>query len=163
MIQPVSDVSLWVALAVLPVLLTTAIFDLRQMRIPNWLSWAGLAIFIATLPLLGFHDWAMRAAVGAAAFAVCFGLWAAGWLGGGDTKILPVTMLFVPVSLLPVYMYAFSAAMILGMIGIWLARQRFSHENAQWVSMQPGAAFPMGISIAASLPLAIVISYLASG
>ena len=158
MIAPLSSTSLLVAVAICPVLLMTALYDLRQMRIPNWLSWAGLAIFIVTLPVLGLQAWLMSAAVGAICFAVCFALFAVGWLGGGDAKILPVTMLFVPVSHLAVYMFAFSAAMILGMVGIWLARQRFAHENAAWVSMKPGAAFPMGISIAASLPLAVCVS-----
>lgn len=160
MIQPISETSLYVALAFLPILLTTAIFDLREMRIPNWLSWAGLAIFAATLPVLGLEAWFLRVVVGAAAFAVCFGLFAIGWLGGGDAKILPVTLLFVPLNILSLYMFAFSAAMLLGMVAIWLARQRFSHEDAIWVSMKPGAAFPMGISIAASLPLALAVCFI---
>ena len=160
MIQPISATSLYVALAFLPILMTTAIFDLREMRIPNWLSWAGLAIFTATLPVLGLEEWFLRAAVGAIAFAFCFGLFAIGWLGGGDAKILPVTLLFVPLNILSVYMFAFSAAMLIGMVAIWVARRRFSHENALWVSMKPGAAFPMGISIAASLPLALAVCLL---
>lgn len=155
MIAPLAATDLYVALTILPVLLLTAMFDLRQMRIPNWLSWTGLAIFAATLPVQGFEAWALSALVGAAAFAVCFALFAVGWLGGGDAKILPVTMLFVPFNQLALYMFAFSVAMIVGMVGIWVVRQFLAHENAAWVSMKPGAAFPMGISIAASLPLAL--------
>lgn len=158
MMQPLAPVDLYVALAFVPLLLITALFDLREMRIPNWLSWAGLAVFAATLPVLGIDAWFMRALVGLAAFVICFGLFAVNWLGGGDAKIFPVTMLFVPMSHIAIYMFSFSVAMIVGMIVIWLARQQFSHPQARWVSMKPGAAFPMGISIAASLPLALGVA-----
>lgn len=149
----VAQAEAWVALAFLPILAATAVCDLRHMRIPNRLSWVGVALFVASLPVLGADVWSLRVLAGAAAFAICFGLFAVGWLGGGDAKILPVTFLFVPTGLLPVYLFSFSAAMVLGMVGIWLARQRLSRPDASWVSMQPGAAFPMGISIAASLPM----------
>lgn len=146
----------WIVLAFLPILGATALYDLRQMRIPNFLSLAGLALFALCLPVLGFDDWMWRALTGFFTFVLCFGLFAAGWLGGGDAKILPVTVLFVPFGHIEVYMLSFSVSMILGMVGIWLVRQKLSHPDAQWVSMQPGAAFPMGISIAASLPIAII-------
>jgi prepilin peptidase CpaA len=115
-------------------------------------------LFVICLPVLGLNEWLARSALGAAAFAICFGLFAIGWLGGGDAKILPVTMLFVPISHLPLYLFAFSGCMLLGMIGIWLARQQFAHPQTTWVSMRPGAAFPMGISIAASLPATIALT-----
>lgn len=157
-----SSVDYWVAGAFLPILLATAFSDLREMRIPNRLSWAGLMIFAFCVPLLGVEAWSARILVALAAFSVCFGLFAVGWLGGGDAKILPVTFLFVPVSLLPLFLFSFCFAMILGMVAIWCARQRLSHPDAVWVSMQPGAAFPMGLSIAASLPLVLVASWLMS-
>ncbi len=152
----IPTVELWVAYTFLPILAVTAFFDLREMRIPNWLSWQGLALFAFCLPILGIDVWGVRALVGACAFAVCFGLYAMGWLGGGDAKIFPVTMLFVPISVLPLYMFSFSAAMCAGMIGIWCARSVYASPDSNWVSMKPGAAFPMGISIAGSLPLALL-------
>jgi prepilin peptidase CpaA len=158
MIAPVSNDDLFAAFAFFPVLLATGLFDLRQMRIPNWLSWAGLALFAVCLPVLGLDEWLARSAIGGAAFMICFGLFAIGWLGGGDAKILPVTMLFVPLSHLPLYLCAFSGCMLLGMIGVWLARQQFAHPDTTWVSMKPGAAFPMGISIAASLPATVALA-----
>ena len=152
------SIEFWIALAFLPILGATALYDLRQMRIPNFLSLAGLFLFVLCLRVLGVEAWLLRAATGFFVFILCFGLFAAGWLGGGDAKILPVTVLFVPLGHIELYMLSFSASMVLGMIGIWLVRQRLSHPEARWVSMQPGAAFPMGISIAASLPLALVAS-----
>ena len=144
----------------LPILAVTAFLDLRDMRIPNALSLAGLLLFAVSLPFIGFDEWMLRAMIGAIVFSLCFGLFAIGWFGGGDAKILPVTSLFVPAAMLQVFMMSFAFAMTLGMIGIWLARLQFSRADASWVSMQPGAGFPMGISIAASLPLTIVFAQL---
>lgn len=160
MIATLSTAELVVALIFLPVLMATGYSDLRNMRIPNMLSLIGLTIFACSLPFIGLDEWLMRAAVGASCFAICFALFAVGWLGGGDAKILPVTILFVPVRFLEVFMFSFAVAMLMGMLVIWCARRRYSHPRSLWVSMQPGAAFPMGISIATALPLAhIVILY----
>ena len=157
MIATMSEPELIATIFFLPVLIATGYSDLRNMRIPNMLSLIGLAIFACTLLLIGFDEWLMRACVGASCFAICFALFAVGWLGGGDAKILPVTILFVPVRFLEIYLLSFAVAMLLGMVAIWLARHLYSHPQALWVSMQPGAAFPMGISIATSLPLALLV------
>lgn len=146
----------WLACAFLPVLGATALYDLKQMRIPNSLSIIGVIFFAMAFPILGVEQWTLRALVGMCVFAVCFGLFAAGWFGGGDAKILPVTALFVPISLIEIYMLSFSFSMLLGMVMIWMARQLYSSPDATWVSMKPQAKFPMGISIAASLPVALL-------
>lgn len=162
MTGPIASADLWIACAFMPVLLVTAFFDLREMRIPNRLSWMGLAMFVCCLPVIGFEAWFVRVLIGFAAFAICFGLFSVGWLGGGDAKIFPVTILFVPATHITLFMFSFAAAMLLGMAAVWCARQFLSSPDAAWVSMQPGAAFPMGISIAASLPLALVTSLFVS-
>ena len=154
----ISTHELLAALLVTPVLAATAWSDLRRMIIPNRLSIIGLALFAASLPLLGMQSWLMHLGIGTIAFVICVGLFAAGWFGGGDAKILPVTMLFVPTALMPLYLYSFAASMLIGMVSIWAVRQRFAAPDAQWVSLQKGAAFPMGISIAAALPLTLVLA-----
>lgn len=154
----ISTHELLAALLVTPVLVATAWSDLRRMIIPNRLSFIGLALFAASLPLLGMQSWLMHLGIGAVAFIICVGLFAAGWFGGGDAKILPVTILFVPITLVPLYLYSFAASMLIGMVSIWAVRQRFAAPDAQWVSLQTGAAFPMGISIAAALPLTLVLA-----
>ena len=153
-----STVDLFVALIFLPILAITAYGDLRRMKIPNSLSLVGLTLFVFCLPFLGFETWLLRATVAAIAFGICFLLFAIGWFGGGDAKILPVTVLFVPTSHISLYLFAFSACMIVGMVAIWLVRQKFASPEAEWVSLQSGAAFPMGISIAASLPLMLLLT-----
>lgn len=145
---------------IVPVLMATAWSDLRRMLIPNSFSLIGLGLFLASFPLLGLETWLVHLAVGATAFAICFGLFVAGWFGGGDAKMLPVSMLFVPFGILPLYMYAFAASMLLGMSAIWAVRQRLARPDADWISMQTGAAFPMGIAIATALPLTFLIAFL---
>ena len=153
-----STVDILVALVFLPVLFGTAYGDLRWMKIPNNLSLVGLTLFVCCLPFLGFETWMIRAAIGAITCVICFVLFAIGWFGGGDAKILPVTLLFVPTSHMALYLFAFSTCMVFGMLAIWLVRWRFAHPGAEWVSLQSGAAFPMGISIAASLPLMLLLA-----
>ena len=150
----------WVAIAFLPILAATAFCDLRDMKIPNKLSLIGLGLFAASFPVLGYEAWLLHLVAGVCVFAVCFGLFAVGWFGGGDAKILPVTVLFVPSGLLQLYMFSFSAAMLLGMAAMWCVRQQYTNPDSSWVSLKPNAHFPMGISIAASLPLALIASRL---
>jgi len=67
--------------------------DLTTMTIPNWISVLILFAFFACvpftwqgLPVLGEH-----VLVGLSVFLFGFGLFAAGWLGGGDAKMMAAT------------------------------------------------------------------------
>ncbi len=64
-------------------------FDLKERRIPNWITMPGLA---AGLLLQGFNGGAgglLTALVGSAAGAALLAIpFALGWLGGGDLKLL---------------------------------------------------------------------------
>ncbi len=147
--------------AFLPLLAATAFCDLRYMKIPNMLSLVGLGIFVmSAATYLPFEIAMERAISGAVSFAICFVLFMVRAFGGGDAKILPVLFLFIPIPMLPIYLLGFSAAMIVGMVGIFLVRQLVNREAATWVSLKPGAGFPMGISIALSgflLPVSLAL------
>lgn len=147
-----------IALVFVPILLAAAVSDLRRMRIPNALTFTALGVFAIAVPFLGFDAALWRAAVGLAAFGICFTLFAVGWLGGGDAKILPASILAIPPSAMPLYLFCFSLCMLAGMMAIWAARQHWSHSDATWVSMRPGALFPMGISIAAAVPVTLAFA-----
>jgi prepilin peptidase CpaA len=85
-------------LVVLPALLLAAAFcDLTRYTIPNRLCAATalffpLFAFLLPLPLsaLGLH-----AAAGAAGLALGFGLFALGWIGGGDAKLFAAIALWL--------------------------------------------------------------------
>lgn len=133
-----------------PVLVAVAASDLARMKIPNRLVAIGFVLFLVTLPFIDFHEAVARARDGAICFGLCLVLFAMGWLGGGDAKMLPVVFLFIPSPWVISYMFGFAASLMIGMILIWALRMMFGHPDSAWKSMQPGAAFPMGISMAMS-------------
>lgn len=156
-----SAIDFWTSIVYLPVLSAVGLSDLRYMKIPNKMSFWGLGIFLLAVPVIGTDTALMRLAIASIAFAICFGLFSIGWLGGGDAKILPVTLLFVPAQIMPIYpiyLVSFSICMLAGMIFVWCVRQQYLHAHSSWVFLRPGTLFPMGISIATSLPLALALA-----
>lgn len=78
-----------------------AAFDVRERRIPNWLTVGGLA---AGLVLGGVGGWAglgSSAAGAAVAFALALPLFLLGALGGGDVKLLAAVGALVGLDELP--------------------------------------------------------------
>ena len=87
---------LLVALAI--ALVVAAFTDMRRRQIDNWLTF-GIAL---AAPLFwwasGLDLWpgvALQFGVGVAAFAVFAGLFALGWMGGGDVKLLTALALWI--------------------------------------------------------------------
>ena len=67
--------------------------DLTTMTIPNWISLLILFTFFAFLPF-AWQGWAIfgeHMLVGLCVFLFGFALFAAGWLGGGDAKMMAAT------------------------------------------------------------------------
>ena len=88
----------WSIVAVFPLLMiAAAASDAASMRIPNWLTGTlALAFPIAAagtaMPLdtVGLHM-----VVGLGALVICMGLFATGWIGGGDAKFFAATALWL--------------------------------------------------------------------
>jgi len=113
-------------LAFVPALLAAAaMWDLASFTIPNFLSLTLIGLFavfaLATglgLPQIGLHLLA-----GFAGLVLGFGLFAAGWIGGGDAKLFAAVSLWLGFSdLLP---YALIASIFGGLLtlGLLAARQ----------------------------------------
>jgi prepilin peptidase CpaA len=70
--------------------------DLLTMTIPNRISLALLAGFFIMAPLagMGVHDILDHAGAGALVLAVAFGMFAMGWVGGGDAKLVAAAALW---------------------------------------------------------------------
>jgi prepilin peptidase CpaA len=85
-------------LLVFPALMAyAAATDLFTMTIPNRISLALVAAFGA-LAVLGGVSWQavpMHLGAGALVLAVCFGFFAAGWMGGGDAKLAAASALWL--------------------------------------------------------------------
>jgi prepilin peptidase CpaA len=71
--------------------------DLLTMRIPNWLSLALIGAFVvfAAAGGLPLDTVPMHVAAGVLVLAVCFALFACGWMGGGDAKLAAATALWL--------------------------------------------------------------------
>lgn len=70
--------------------------DLVSMTISNRLCLVLLAGFIGCAALAGLspQQFASHFGAGALVLSVCFGMFAAGWIGGGDAKLAAVTALW---------------------------------------------------------------------
>lgn len=82
---------------VLPMCLALAAFsDLLEMKIPNRISAILLVSFIIISPLAGLNAVVigLHIAAAIAVFAVCFCLFAANVMGGGDAKLLSATAIW---------------------------------------------------------------------
>ena len=80
-----------VGVAIFPVLvIVAALRDLTSYTIPNWISLAALAAFVPAALLSGLPPAALgiALALGAAALLLGMAMFAFGWIGGGDAKLM---------------------------------------------------------------------------
>ncbi|MGD9861679.1 MAG: prepilin peptidase [Pseudodonghicola sp.] len=140
-----------------PVLIGMIWTDVSQLRIPNAFSKIGLGLFLLSAPLLGPEETVTRISIAVLCFAICFAAFALRLLGGGDAKILPVVMLFVPGGLIQFYLLLFAAALAVGLLLIQGSRLLFGRSGPRLAALQTQRDFPMGVSIGLSgLALAAV-------
>jgi prepilin peptidase CpaA len=98
--------------------------DLFTMTVPNRIALALVAGFFLLAPIagLGWTDVGLHVLAGAAALVVAFGLFAMGWIGGGDAKLFAATTLwFGPAAILA---YSLSTALIGGALTLALVAWR---------------------------------------
>ncbi len=70
--------------------------DASIMKIPNWISLVVIALFVVMMPFAwdGFPVLGEHLLVGLTFFAAGFIMFALGWMGGGDAKLLAATALW---------------------------------------------------------------------
>lgn len=70
--------------------------DATTMTIPNWISLFLIAGFFVVIPFVwpGWADFGTHLLVGLTFFAAGFAMFAFGWLGGGDAKLMAATGLW---------------------------------------------------------------------
>ncbi|PKP82122.1 MAG: hypothetical protein CVT79_07475 [Alphaproteobacteria bacterium HGW-Alphaproteobacteria-18] len=150
-----------IALAALFLVLcvVAALFDVNQLRIPNWLNLtlAGLfvpAAAVSGLPLeiIGGHLMA-----GGLAFVIAYGLFAFRIFGGGDAKMIPAVVLWMgPAAAFP---FAYYMALVGGACAllILIVRRSMPAEVIPGFMRKPfenKANVPYGVAIAAGALLA---------
>ena len=154
---------------VLPALLVVAALrDLISFTIPNWISLSLVAAFpvVALVAGLPLTDIGVHALVGAAALVVGVGLFALGWVGGGDAKLLGAAALWLGWPGVGPFLVATALAggvltgLLLGLrsgfLGAWAS------QGPPWLARlaRPGEPVPYGVAIAvgalAALPESLV-------
>lgn len=135
-------------LALGAVLLAIIWCDLRYMKIPNLLVLVLVGLFVAKAMLM--PDRVMlgeQLILAGAVFAIGFVMFALRLMGGGDTKVLPALVLFVPLAFLPQVMIVFSVMLILGTLAvIGLRRVLGAREASDWAFLRT-KRMPMGLPI----------------
>lgn len=144
-------------LAAMPaLLLAAALYDLASYTIPNFLSVAliGLfAVFAALAPLgLGALGWHLAA--GLCGLVLGFGLFALGWIGGGDAKLFAAMALWLGFSdLLPYAAVAslFGGALTLSLLLLRKVPLPAGLAGQAWLSRLHDArsGVPYGVALAA--------------
>lgn len=141
----------WLALWLFsPLFVAIAWTDLTQLRIPNAYCILGLALALAAFPFLETHEMLFRGLAAGICFVICFILFALGWFGGGDAKMLPVVILAIPSIALSTYMLLLAGAMALGLLTMPMLRMLLSQSETKIASMAQSKEFPMGLAIGLS-------------
>ncbi|WP_104662367.1 A24 family peptidase [Ensifer adhaerens] len=132
-----------------------AFSDLLTMTIPNRVSAILLGAFVLVAPMagLGFAEIGLHLAAAALVFAVCFVLFAANVMGGGDAKLLTASALWFGLtpSLTAFLLYVSIFGGLLTLAVLLLRRQ----ENTILAS---GIPFPHLLLTAKKIPYGIAIA-----
>ena len=145
-----------VLLIVFPALMAYAgASDLLTMTIPNRLSVALCAVFGLLALWIGMDGTAilLHVAAGAAVLAVTFGLFAAGWIGGGDAKLAAATALWLGFDTLPDYLMLAAiagGALTVAILVLRITPLPLFAASWSWLSRlkEPKSGVPYGIALA---------------
>ncbi|WP_181704645.1 A24 family peptidase [Chthonobacter rhizosphaerae] len=142
---------------VLPVMTVyAAVSDLFTMRIPNRISLVLVAAFALAVPVAGLDGWtaALHLFVGLGVLCLTFGMFAAGWIGGGDAKLAAALALWMgPGQGLPfgVYTALFGGGLTLAFLSFRAIPLPQMALREEWILRLHGRenGVPYGIAIAA--------------
>lgn len=130
--------------------------DLFTMTIPNRIPLALVAGFACLAPLagMGWETLAFHVAVAAAMLVIGIGMFAAGWMGGGDAKVFAAASLWM--GLEHVYEYLMVSAIFGGILTLFMLFMRTFPLPAglaghKWMTRlhDAGTGVPYGIALAA--------------
>ena len=136
--------------------------DARTLRIPNTVSLAMLVAFVpaAVVAGIGLEAIAWHLAAGAVVLVVGFTLFALGYFGGGDAKLMAAAALWVGWNELPFFIFA--VVLVGGVLSLMVILLRKGLGMwPQWLVKSaeglftPNKAVPYGIAIAAGALLTV--------
>ena len=112
--------TLFIILIFMGCMLAASWNDMTSMLIPNWISLVLVAGFFIVTPFAwqGWEIFGTHILVGVIFFAIGVGMFALGWMGGGDAKLLAATSIWWVWGDLPYYLA--STAIAGGVLAIFL-------------------------------------------
>jgi prepilin peptidase CpaA len=139
-------------------LATAVITDVGWLRIPNLVPLLLAVLFVVAQILSPQPNWLSHLAAGLLVFAVGFGLFAWGKLGGGDVKLIAVVALWHGLWLLPALLLLIGLAGGVVALACIAVRQSgigtyLAAHGIDAVSLQDGAGVPYAVAIAAASAL----------
>lgn len=148
-------------------LVAAALWDAVTLTIPNYLVLAVLALYAASWSVnFDLSDILFDLLAAAMVFAVCFVLFALGWLGGGDAKLAPGAVLWADYDGLLEFVIAMTlAGGILSIVLLALRgglRAAGASQESLPVVLQWASPVPYGIAISAGAILVIWLQNSAS-
>ncbi len=146
----------YLAILIFPSLMVIiAAYDLATMTIPNWVSVALAMGFLLLAPLAGMDifEIAIHGAVAMGILVITFTLFALGYIGGGDAKVMAASALWIGWGDLLPYLVTVSLLGGLLTLGILLFRQIPLPKvliTQPWISRlhDSNTGIPYGIAIA---------------
>lgn len=144
------------AIMILPLCFTlAAVSDLCTMKIPNTLPAALIVGFLVFAPLLGlgWQETGMALVASLAVFVVCFSLFAANVMGGGDAKLLTAAACWFGFSQ-SLLIFLVATAFLGGVLTIAILMFR-AHSNTV---MAMGVTLPKSLTTAHKIPYGIAIA-----
>ena len=130
--------------------------DVFTMTIPNKVPLALIVAFACLVPFtgLGWEAVALHVCVAFAMLVVGIGMFAMGWMGGGDAKLLAAAALWMGPG--HIYEYAMVAALVGGALTIIMVLLRTlplpaGLAGSEWVARlhDAGSGVPYGVALAA--------------
>ncbi len=139
-----------------PLLLVLGYGDMRHLRIPNLLVFATIGVFILMLPWVPSEEIIPRVINAGIAFAIGFLAFITRIVGGGDAKMFPALLLFVPPGSLSQFVLVFAISLLFVTLLLMAVRAVFRHGTTRFAAINTPRSVPMGVPMALSgliLPL----------
>ncbi len=160
------DMLMLLMLSLLPCLMiVAALRDLTTMTIPNWISGLLIIGFFPTAFMVGLAPMTVAVHVGVALAALLagMGMFAAGWIGGGDAKLMAAACLWLGLSGSGMFLLGTGVAggaLCMVLISARAQLQPYMSGAPGWVLhlMEPKGDIPYGVAIAAGALLAFPAS-----
>lgn len=138
--------------------LATALYDLRTMEIPNWLTAAAAAVFLGfVFTILPFEAAVGRLVAGLVVLVVCMLLFFARVMGGGDGKAAAAfAVMIAPVdAAFTLILLSVNALVSLGVIT--LLRSTVFAGGGSWRVWSAAGKIPYGVALGATLTIYLAL------